>query len=196
MVAGRYHHGDLANALLDATATVIADEGIARLSLRAVARRVGVSPSAAYHHFPDRAALLDALAVRELDALADLVERAIATEPGLTATDRIVKLACAYVRWARADPERFELVFGGARAHPGSQTNPRPYALLEALLDDAVARQELSPASRSGAGELLWPAMHGVAVLTSAGPLRGRSQASILSRTERLMRTILAGLRA
>ena len=64
-----YHHGGLRDALIGAAQEILEDEGLAALSLRAVARRAGVSPAAPYHHFPDKQALLDAVAERGFDAL-------------------------------------------------------------------------------------------------------------------------------
>ncbi|PLS69654.1 MAG: hypothetical protein CV045_00830 [Cyanobacteria bacterium M5B4] len=59
---GSYHHGDLKQALISAALEVVAQEGAKNLSLRQVAKRVGVSHNAPYRHFPDRDALLAALA--------------------------------------------------------------------------------------------------------------------------------------
>ena len=64
-----YHHGDLRHALIQAAQEILETEGLAALSLRGVARRAGVSPAAPYHHFPDKRALLDAVAERGFDAL-------------------------------------------------------------------------------------------------------------------------------
>src|ERR1700741_2439858 len=64
-----YHHGDLRDALVQAAQRILETDGLAALSLRAVARRAGVSPAAPYHHFPDKQALLDAVAERGFDAL-------------------------------------------------------------------------------------------------------------------------------
>ena len=60
----RYHHGDLRNALLDAAEALIRERGADGWSLREASARVGVSPSAAYHHFASREALVRALADR------------------------------------------------------------------------------------------------------------------------------------
>src|ERR1043165_3372099 len=58
----RYHHGDLRNALLDAARSILEEESLANLSLRAVARRAGVSHAAPYRHFPNHESLLAELA--------------------------------------------------------------------------------------------------------------------------------------
>lgn len=65
-----YHHGALREALLSASLQLVDAEGINAVSLRRVAREPGVSPGAPYHHFPDRASLLAALAVQGYQLLA------------------------------------------------------------------------------------------------------------------------------
>src|SRR4029453_17263435 len=70
-----YHHGDLRVALLDAAAAVIDESGPAAVTLRDLARRVGVSHAAPAHHFADRAGLLTALATAGFTRLADAVEQ-------------------------------------------------------------------------------------------------------------------------
>ena len=60
-----YHHGNLQAALEDAALSLLETQPAARISLREVARRAGVSHNAPYHHFGDRAALLHTLGVRE-----------------------------------------------------------------------------------------------------------------------------------
>src|SRR3954465_7072213 len=64
-----YHHGDLRRALVDAARRLLEAEGPTALSLRAVAREAGGSPAAPYHHFKDKAELLDAVASEGWDML-------------------------------------------------------------------------------------------------------------------------------
>src|SRR6185437_16137973 len=64
-----YHHGDLRRALIAAARAILEEDGLPALSLRAVARRAGVSQAAPYHHFPDKDALLAALGAEGFDAL-------------------------------------------------------------------------------------------------------------------------------
>ena len=94
-----YHHGDLRQSLLDATLALLA-EG-AEPSLRAVARRAGVSPMAPYRHYPDKEALLTAVALRGIDALHQVVSAADATAP---AGREVLAQALAYVRFAAEHP--------------------------------------------------------------------------------------------
>jgi AcrR family transcriptional regulator len=104
----RYHHGDLRAALLDAGLALLAIRKADDLSLREVARSVGVSANAVYRHFPDKAALMRALATEGLRALA-IAQHAAADAAGggaagFEATGR------AYVRFALANPALFRLI--------------------------------------------------------------------------------------
>ena len=67
-----YHHGDLANALVDAALAVVESDGADALSLRDLAASLGVSRAAPYRHFVDRDALLAAVAARGFDALTEI----------------------------------------------------------------------------------------------------------------------------
>src|SRR5438046_5208157 len=95
-----YHHGDLPAALLRAAGRTLERRGLAALSLREAARRAGVSHNAPYRHFPDREALLAALAA---EGFAMLGER-LRGKPGR-------EMGAAYVSFALEQPQRFRLMF-------------------------------------------------------------------------------------
>ena len=76
MVKDSYHHGDLANALVDAALAVVERDGADALSLRDLAASLGVSRAAPYRHFADRDALLAAVAARGFEALAEIYRAA------------------------------------------------------------------------------------------------------------------------
>src|SRR5438874_4746131 len=124
-----YHHGDLPAALLRAAGRTLEKQGIGALSLRATARRAGVSHNAPYRHFPDREALLAALAA---EGFAMLGER-LRAQPGR-------EMGEAYVHFALEQPQRFRLMFGGLlpmAKYPQLQTAARGahQALVEAFKD-------------------------------------------------------------
>ena len=102
-----YHHGDLPAAVLAAAAKMLEKEGLAGLSVRAAARRAGVSHNAPYRHFPDRDALLAALAADGFSQLREALENKTGKELGE-----------AYVRFALDHPQRFRLMFAGHFAQP------------------------------------------------------------------------------
>ena len=96
-----YHHGDLRRALVDAARRLLEAEGPSALSLRAVAREAGVSPAAPYHHFKDKAELLDAVAQEGWDILGRQMHEAKA---GATGMHQLTALGIAYVCFARENP--------------------------------------------------------------------------------------------
>lgn len=109
MVVKPYHHGDLRQALIQAGLTLLATRAADDLSLREVARAVGVSATAVYRHFPDKRALMEALATDGLERLSAAQHAAAEAVgggvPGFAATGR------AYVRFALENPALFRLIF-------------------------------------------------------------------------------------
>src|SRR5437016_14215729 len=95
-----YHHGDLRGASLRAARELLEENGGADLSLRAVARRAGVSPAAPYRHFADRDALVSAIAA---EGYRELAEYLAAAHPAPSTPDDLDAVAVEYVRIAH-DP--------------------------------------------------------------------------------------------
>jgi AcrR family transcriptional regulator len=106
---GRYHHGDLAAALVDTAITLIGEHGAAAFSMAEASRRLGVAPSAPYRHFADRDALLAAVAVRAAGLLGDLLGREAAAG---TPEQRLAAAAQAYVRFADEHRPLFQALAG------------------------------------------------------------------------------------
>jgi AcrR family transcriptional regulator len=107
-----YHHGDLRRALIDAARRLLEAEGPAALSLRAVAREAGVSPAAPYHHFKDKAQLLDAVADEGWLIMSRTLTEALSQAP---AEDRLNPVMLAYVRFARERPALYRVMYDAAR---------------------------------------------------------------------------------
>src|SRR2546430_2405855 len=103
MVDGRYHHGELRGTLLDVAEALIRERGIDGWSLREASARIGVGPSAAYHHFDSRDALVRALSERVIARLGERMGRAAARARG-GGQQRLVAVSRAYVRLAVEDP--------------------------------------------------------------------------------------------
>ncbi|GAB3219429.1 TetR/AcrR family transcriptional regulator [Glycomyces halotolerans] len=100
-----YHHGDLRRALVDAAVEAIAESGPSALSLRAVAKRAGVSHAAPAHHFGDKAGLLTAVAVQGYERFAQTLERA------WERTGDFIEVGVAYLRFAIEHRAHFETMF-------------------------------------------------------------------------------------
>ena len=107
-----YHHGDLRRALVDAARRLLEAEGPTALSLRAVAREAGVSPAAPYHHFKDKAELLDAVAQEGWEMLEHFMAEAKASTTG---RQQLTALGIAYVCFAREHPALYRVMYDGAR---------------------------------------------------------------------------------
>lgn len=188
-----YHHGDLPHALLDAAEALIRERGSAPWSLREVSARVGVSPSAAYHHFASRDELIGALSARVFAQLGRRLQQA-AVEADGDHQARLIALGSSYVNWAIEDPAVFRLAFGAGRIEPSTPINPHPHDVLVYELDRLVSSGELPPTARPGAETAVWAAVHGLATLLADGIVRLGDHRAIAAMTERLIRATLTGL--
>lgn len=170
-----YHHGALAEAMVEEALREVRLRGAEHVSLRAVAQSLDVSPSAAYNHFQDKDALLSAVGTCGLAALDERMTRAIAAHPGDTdeaARARFAGLGRAYLTFAVQDPHLFRLTFGPICA--GKSDDPMsaaPYQKLNRALDDLAARELLRPGTRHGLELVVWAATHGTACLLVEGLL-------------------------
>ncbi len=106
---GRYHHGDLRAALIDAAIDVIGERGVRGFSMAEASRRLGVTTAAPYRHFADRDELLAEVGVRALRIFATMVtaEAAHAQTP----EQRLAAMARAYVRFAAEQRSLFDALF-------------------------------------------------------------------------------------
>jgi AcrR family transcriptional regulator len=166
-----YHHGDLRRAVLDAAWALVAEQGLRELTLREVARRVGVTHAAPYHHFPDREALLDAMADEAyiaLDAAMTDAKRGVED-----ATERLFALGRAYVDFARRHPERIEVMFrrGKTRTERPPENGMRAFQHLV----DAVSAVQRPDGEAQGNLYVMvlaaWSLVHGLSLLSIEGAL-------------------------
>lgn len=143
---------EITQEILDAARRQLAEQGSASLSLRAVAREVGMVSSAVYRYFPSRDHLLTALIVDAYDSLGAAVERAAAKVPADELTGRWLAICERVRRWAIANPHEYALIYGspvpGYRA-PEATIAPatRVALVLIQLLIDAQAAGALAPAT-------------------------------------------------
>jgi AcrR family transcriptional regulator len=180
-----YHHGDLRLALLDAARSILEKEGLAKLSLRAVARKAGVSHAAPYRHFPNHEALLVELSREGLTELREAVVAA-ASSPGSEA-DRIAEIGGAYMRFVARRPALMRLMFSlpNRDDHPEivSGSDAIGAAIGQALNDQAL-------------GLAVWAAAHGLAMLVLENIIdlgQRRAGMDVLpSRAEILLRSLFS----
>lgn len=164
-----YHHGNLHQALIEQGLRLLAERDAEALSLREVARAAGVSPTSVYRHFPDKEALMAALAGAGLERLASAQREAAALagggSAGFAATGR------AYVRFALANPALFRLIFTSpALKRPGSEGQAGSGAAAF-LRENAAALAARSGGSASVHAARAWALAHGLAMLMLDGQI-------------------------
>lgn len=164
-----YHHGDLRAALIAEGLRLLAERDVESLSLREVARGVGVSATSVYRHFPDKEALLTALALEGLQRLGAAQrlaeEQAGGGDAGFAATGR------AYVRFALANPALFRLVFASpvlASSKAADTLGSEAGTLLQANATASAARNGGEASVRAVQA---WALVHGLAMLMLDGQI-------------------------
>jgi AcrR family transcriptional regulator len=179
----RYHHGDLRRALLQAAVGTIRSHGVEGLTLRGVGSALGVSRTALYRHFTDKAALLAAVAAEGFRMLrAALTE---SWEHGGRGLRGFEAMGEAYVRFALAHPSHYRVMFGAARARDIfdvehvelAQEGPGAF---QVLVDAITELQSQGLARRDDPRQMalfVWAATHGVAMLAIDGRLSDDSSA-------------------
>jgi AcrR family transcriptional regulator len=163
-----YHHGNLRQALIDATLELIEREDVAAVSLREVARRAGVTYGAPYHHFKDKSELLAAVAEEGFRKLFEDVAAAMVRRAADPVGARLAVAAEAYVRFATKHAAHYRVMFlpeVGDRIRFVSLHDVAGMSLdaLVALIGEA--RPGSSPARRMELAVAAWSAWHGLASL-------------------------------
>jgi AcrR family transcriptional regulator len=179
---GAYHHGDLERALVDAAVSMIREQGVQAFTLRSVGARVGVSRTALYRHFDDKAALLARVASEGFRRLHVALAKAIATV-SRRGVDPLQAMAAAYVHFAADNPSHYQTMFGGFltdwSAYPDLITHGD--AAFNVLVDTIRSEQErgrIGPGDPIELAEITWSLSHGIATLGMARHL-ARTSTSI-----------------
>lgn len=154
-----YHHGDLRHALLVAARTILEEEQPQSLSLRAIARKAGVSHAAPYRHFSSQEAILAAVAKDGFEELLGIVAD-IARTP--TRAERVGALCQAYMAFVTAHPALGRVMFGP------QIVDREPYADLRAAAD-AVGAEIGRLFEDSTLGMAVWATLHGISALVLTG---------------------------
>jgi AcrR family transcriptional regulator len=164
-----YHHGGLRGALIAEGLRLLAERDAESLSLREVARGVGVSATSVYRHFPDKEALMTALALEGLAQLGsaqrEATEAAGGGDAGFAATGR------AYVRFALANPALFRLIFASPALAPSKATGA-----LRSEANTLLQTHAAAVAAKDGGEAAIhavqaWALVHGLAMLMLDGQI-------------------------
>lgn len=194
-----YHHGKLREALVARAREVIEEAGVEGLSLRQLARDLGVSHAAPGKHFRDKQALLDALA---LDGFRSMNARITgASEAAGDHRSRFVRIARAYVDFAVAHPVLLA-VMHSTKHHPDASDELRSIGedgitVARAIIAEAQEAGELAPGDRELLALVCFVSLHGAAVLAAGNLLDGTSIGALtVATTDLLWAGMVAGIPA
>ena len=158
--------------------------------LREATRMVGVVPNAAYRHFADRDELLAAVCTAAMNELAERMAAGVARVGGqygdpAAARRRLGAIGAAYLEFARQEPGWFATAFALPQRHDydapaadGPGPDRSPLGQLRTALDELADAGVLDRQRRDGIEYPIWSTVHGLAVLSTQGPLRDVADAS------------------
>jgi AcrR family transcriptional regulator len=172
-----YHHGNLRADLVRAAIELLEESGERALSLRAVARRAGVSPAAPYRHYADREALVSAVAAV---GYRELAERLAAAHPSPSTPDQLATVAIAYVQFALDRPALFRIMFG----EPCDRDNDERVAATAAVSHyvRAIVQRSFPRADVDALATAIWALVHGLAFLHLDGKLDASTPSVVADR--------------
>ena len=180
---GRYHHGNLREALIDTAFAMIEEDGVDALTIRRVARRLGVTHAAPSHHFADKNELMLALASEGFNRFRAALSSVMHIPDPL---QRLSAMGTAYVRFALEHPGAYRLIMGpalsriqmpaprhsesGSADHESLAASEGTFDMLESTVAEAMqGSRAIGGAGVAGVAFLAWSAMHGAALLSLDG---------------------------
>lgn len=185
-----YHHGNLAESLLNAVDEIATQFGLEAVTLRACAKRVGVSPSSAFRHYTDKRALLTAFATRALNQLADALAGA-SDKARSNNENAFAAVGLAYVMFAIDRPAFFRAMWREETIYSNDTEYRQATALLSGYMKGGFADtlKDMDPDELSAQELLAWSSVHGLAELFVDGPVgRGHSREQKLETTRQMLR--------
>jgi AcrR family transcriptional regulator len=200
---GDYHHGNLRQALIATGLDMIREQGLPSLSLREVARKIGVSEAAPYRHFPNKESLLAAIATEGFQKLTGHLEAS--ASPGLSPTAQLHDRSWAYVEFALEETDQFLTMFTGELLPPHAENHPEliqagmrafesPIEIFNELKKEGSIHPETDVHS---AAVMCFSAVHGLTMLLIGHQLEslGVTQPKARATLKTIIDTFIAGLR-
>ena len=189
MTSSSYHHGDLANAVIDAGLRRVRQRGLDAVSGRELAGVVGVAPSAIYRHFADKDQLRAAIAQAAREQLARAMSQPKARNlTKASAYARFRAIGEAYIEFALSEPRLYAAAFSDCR--PSREDSPSGWSILAEALDALVATGAMPGSRRTGAELVAWSAAHGISDLLLSPYL----EIHLKSDRRRMIKVVLDGV--
>jgi len=165
-----YHHGDLRQDLIDAAITLINEKGVSDLSLRQLARQVGVSHNAPYRHFETKQALLMAVAEEGFISLRERLEQAKATS-SYDSREQLCAIGIAYVKFALTHPAHYRVMFGNYRndsceSASLAEVAEQSFMVLVNIIREGQEMGVFRETNTLNLARTAWSLVHGQAMLT------------------------------
>ena len=154
--------------ILDAARELFVTDGVDATTMRAIAAKIAYTPTAIYHHFKDKDALLEELCLVDFLALAAAMQRIGRIEDPI---ERVRRMGMAYVDFALDNPSQYRFMFMTVRHQPGQQAkntkgNPEQdaYAFLAHSLAEGIAQNRFRPeyADHEELAQMYWGGLHGI----------------------------------
>jgi AcrR family transcriptional regulator len=194
-----YHHGDLRQALIEAALELVSEKDVDSVSLREVARRVGVSHTAPYRHFADKDSLLAAVAQEGFQML----HHALDVVPDKTSLDplkRLQEIGVTYVDFALKHSTHYRLMFSAYGATSAQQNPELQQAAIQAfmVLVDSVKNGQQRGLIRPDDSQQLaltaWALTHGLAMLLMDGQVSMEDSQPVASLASFITQVLVEGL--
>ena len=156
-----YHHGDLREALVKAGRAILEKEGVSGLSLRACARKAGVSHAAPQHHFASVNDLLAEIAATGFEDFVTALDKGAALSS--SAVEKLKAMCQSYVAFARERPTVYQLMFSVAASLSSERLQSAKVAAWEQLANAVSAAA--GPEDKEAKAMQVWSTVHGFSML-------------------------------
>jgi AcrR family transcriptional regulator len=175
MPAGKYHHGDLKKALIEAGIEILSKEGAAGLSLRKVAQRAGVSHSAPYAHFPDKQALVAAISTEGFSQLYEQINSAVASYAGYPKR-QLIEGTRSYAKFAMEHADIFKIMFSSILEKETDypefvEVSQKTFESVVGVVRACQAAGVLDEGSSEVMAVAVWGQVHGIVSLILEGQI-------------------------
>ncbi|HCY87825.1 MAG TPA: TetR family transcriptional regulator [Desulfobacteraceae bacterium] len=173
-----YHHGDLRKSLISQALAIVREEGVAKLTLRKVARLAGVSHAAPAHHFKDMNGLLAAIAEEGFVKMVQHMKKAAGKYPSENSLERFKAIGVSYVEFATQNPSFIKIMNHPSLAekslYPGlKRASNETFNLLTNAVQECQSKKLVREGDVLELSLFAWSTVHGLAVLAVDGQLNG-----------------------